>query len=202
MPWKRNSRPGPKLPERPPIQPQLPYHTNDQELSTARANFNSEKNGFRFRPFSALCGTVGAVISRLMREVGVLLCLVWMAIFARAADPAPASAGATNSPAAELEAALKKLRLVPGFRAQIFAAEPLIQNPVSFAFDEQGRALVVETHRRRTSVFDIRNHPDWLDTDFSFRTNWNLTDCPSGTSAAALSCCLSMRYDSAEKVAE
>jgi quinoprotein glucose dehydrogenase len=98
-----------------------------------------------------------------MREVAVLLFFFLLAISPRAADPA-----AANHP--ELDAALRKLRVVPGFRAQIFAAEPLIQNPVSFAFDERGRAYVVETHRRRTSVFDIRNHPDWLDDDFSFRT--------------------------------
>lgn len=77
---------------------------------------------------------------------------------------------ATNAAPSELELAVKKLRLNPGFKAEIFAAEPLIQNPVSFAFDEQGRAYVVETHRRRTSVFDIRNHPDWLNDDFSFRS--------------------------------
>ena len=83
----------------------------------------------------------------------------------QAAEPvAPAAA---NS--AELEVALKKLRVTPGFKAEIYAAEPLIQNPVSFDFDEQGRAFVVETHRRRTSVFDIRNHPDWLNDDFAFR---------------------------------
>lgn len=70
----------------------------------------------------------------------------------------------------ELEQAVRKLRVADGFRVELFAAEPLIQNPVSFAFDEQGRAFVVETHRRRTSVFDIRNHPDWLTNDFSFRT--------------------------------
>lgn len=65
---------------------------------------------------------------------------------------------------------MRKLRVAPGFKLELYAAEPLIQNPVSFAFDEKGRAFVVETHRRRTSVFDIRNHPEWLDDDFSFRT--------------------------------
>ena len=82
-----------------------------------------------------------------------------------------AEPGAPSSPdqAAELQNALGKLRVAPGLKAGIFAAEPLIQNPVSFTFDEQGRAYVVETHRRRTSVFDIRNHRDWLDDDLSFR---------------------------------
>ncbi len=81
-----------------------------------------------------------------------------------AADPPPAPK------TAELDLAVKKLRVTPGFKAEIYAAEPLIQNPVSFTFDEQGRAFVVETHRRRTSVYDIRNHPDWVNDDFSFRT--------------------------------
>src|SRR5688572_11846278 len=99
-----------------------------------------------------------------MREV--LFVLLSAMLRLQAAEPTvPAAANA-----AELEVALKKLRVTPGFKAEIYAAEPLIQNPVSFDFDEQGRAFVVETHRRRTSVFDIRNHPEWLNDDFSFRT--------------------------------
>lgn len=113
-----------------------------------------------------------------MREVGLLsFCLLVQAVATplTAAEPSPAPSAtnlASNAPASasELEAAVRKLRVLPGFRAQIAAAEPLIQNVTSFAFDEQGRAYVVETHRRRTSVYDIRNHPDWLNDDFSFRT--------------------------------
>ncbi len=90
-------------------------------------------------------------------------CLTTLAAEAPPAPPA-------TSHGAELDLAVKKLRVTPGFKAELFAAEPLIQNPVSFSFDEQGRAYVVETHRRRTSVFDIRNHPNWLNDDFSFRT--------------------------------
>ena len=70
----------------------------------------------------------------------------------------------------EIQTAIKKLRMQPGFAAEMFASEPLFSNPVSFVFDEVGRAYVVETHRRRTSVYDIRNHPDWLDNDLSFRS--------------------------------
>jgi quinoprotein glucose dehydrogenase len=87
--------------------------------------------------------------------------------FAAELPPAPSK---TNSASSDFELAVKKLRLTPGFKAEIYAAEPLIQNPVSFTFDEQGRAYVVETHRRRTSVFDIRNHLNWLNDDYSFRT--------------------------------
>jgi quinoprotein glucose dehydrogenase len=102
-----------------------------------------------------------------MREV--LLLLLSASLCLQAAEP-PTPPPANPAQAAELEVALKKLRVTPGFKAEIYAAEPLIQNPVSFSFDEQGRAFVVETHRRRTSVFDIRNHPDWLNADFSFRS--------------------------------
>ena len=100
-----------------------------------------------------------------MREVLLLLAA---SLCLHGAEPA-APASAPNS-AAELDLAVKKLRVTPGFKAELYAAEPLVQNPVSFAFDEKGRAFVVETHRRRTSVFDIRNHPDWVNDDFSFRS--------------------------------
>src|SRR5688500_7598772 len=103
-----------------------------------------------------------------MREVLLLLLSASICLKAAEAPPSPPAIPATSaSSAAELELAVKKLRVMPGFKAEIYAAEPLIQNPTSFAFDEKGRAFVVETHRRRTSVFDIRNHPNWLNDDFS-----------------------------------
>ncbi|HEY6225896.1 MAG TPA: PVC-type heme-binding CxxCH protein [Verrucomicrobiae bacterium] len=70
----------------------------------------------------------------------------------------------------EIEAAIKKLRLQPGFYAEMFASEPFIANPTSFTFDEFGRCFVVETHRRRTSTYDIRFFNDWLNDDYSLRT--------------------------------
>jgi len=66
--------------------------------------------------------------------------------------------------------AMKKFRITPGLKIDVFAAEPDIQDVVSFAFDDKGRAYVVETGRRRTSVYDIRKHRDWTDNDLSFRS--------------------------------
>jgi quinoprotein glucose dehydrogenase len=66
--------------------------------------------------------------------------------------------------------AMKKFRVTPGLKIDVFAAEPDIQDVVSFAFDDKGRAYVVETGRRRTSVYDIRKHRTWTDNDLSFRT--------------------------------
>ena len=65
---------------------------------------------------------------------------------------------------------LRRFTVPRGFQVDLWAAEPDVQNPVSICFDEQGRLYVVESHRRRTSVFDIRSHKDWLETDFSLRT--------------------------------
>ncbi len=68
------------------------------------------------------------------------------------------------------EAALKKLRVAPGLKAELWAAEPQLANPVAIAFDEKGRLFVVETHRIGTSVYDIRNYMHWLDDDLACRT--------------------------------
>ncbi|HEV8543175.1 MAG TPA: PVC-type heme-binding CxxCH protein, partial [Verrucomicrobiae bacterium] len=103
-----------------------------------------------------------------MRRVLVCAIFICCCYFSKAADAPAKTSPPTNS--VELDVAVKKLRLTPGFKAELYAAEPLIQNPVSFCFDEHGRAYVVETHRRRTSVYDMRNHLDWLDADYSFRT--------------------------------
>jgi putative membrane-bound dehydrogenase-like protein len=40
--------------------------------------------------------------------------------------------------------ALKTFRIRPGFRIELAAAEPLIEDPIAFSFDENGRLYVVE----------------------------------------------------------
>src|SRR5689334_25440960 len=103
--------------------------------------------------------------------MNVVLCLALIASIlaadaAETALPGPARSGASNSPTASI----LNFRVAPGLKVDLFAGEPMVQNIVSFAFDEQGRCYVVETHRRRTSVFDIRSFPEWLDADYSLRT--------------------------------
>jgi len=97
-------------------------------------------------------------------------CLGLSTLFAlRAAEAdvnANTSTGATDDPIT----AMRKFRVAPGLKVDLFAAEPMLRNVVSFCFDEQGRCYAVESNRRRTSVFDIRGLGEWLDTDFSFRT--------------------------------
>ncbi|HVE40960.1 MAG TPA: HEAT repeat domain-containing protein [Planctomycetota bacterium] len=78
-------------------------------------------------------------------------------------------AGAQEGPA-EAELAVRTLRPAAGLQVTLFAAEPQLQNPSSFTIDEKGRFFVVETHRRRTSVLDVRSVVGWLDEDLACRT--------------------------------
>ncbi|MDQ6631838.1 MAG: HEAT repeat domain-containing protein, partial [Verrucomicrobiota bacterium] len=81
------------------------------------------------------------------------------------------SAAATNSSGiSEAELAIKKFKVAPNLQVTLFAAEPLLANPVSFSIDEQGRFFIVETHRLHEGVSDIRMHTDWLDEELASKS--------------------------------
>jgi len=63
------------------------------------------------------------------------------------------------------ERAMKRFRIPKGFKVELFAAEPLLANPVAFAIDEKGRFYVAETFRLHAGVTDIRMHMSWLDDE-------------------------------------
>lgn len=48
------------------------------------------------------------------------------------------------SPVVPPEKALDTLKLAPGFRVELVAAEPMVQDPVAFSFDPDGRLYVIE----------------------------------------------------------
>ncbi len=50
------------------------------------------------------------------------------------------------APVLSPEEALKSFTLAPGFRLEVVAAEPLVQDPVAAVFDPDGRLWVVEMH--------------------------------------------------------
>lgn len=105
-----------------------------------------------------------------LREL-IILCVLVATMPVQAADQPPGAGGPkANSLVDTPEAALRKFRVAPGLKADLYAAEPDVRNPVAFSIDERGRVFVVESDRRRSSVFDIRGHKEWLDADFSFRT--------------------------------
>lgn len=62
------------------------------------------------------------------------------------------------------------LQLAPGLSATVWAADPLVQNPVAISIDDRGRCYTAETHRWSQSIFDITRQPTWLLEDLSFRT--------------------------------
>jgi quinoprotein glucose dehydrogenase len=70
----------------------------------------------------------------------------------------------------EGEAAMKRFRLPKGLKVELFAAEPLLANPVAFCIDEQGRFYVAETFRLHAGATDIRGHMDWLDEELAVKT--------------------------------
>jgi quinoprotein glucose dehydrogenase len=66
--------------------------------------------------------------------------------------------------------ALKRFSLPAGMQAKLWAAEPMLANPVAIDFDEKGRLFVSETYRYRTSVLDIRDYMGMLELDLAART--------------------------------
>ncbi len=99
---------------------------------------------------------------------------------AEISPPAPAKSGLkgpdrvpvpATRPASEEPARAAKLFKVPdGFTVDLFAAEPLLGNPVAICLDNQGRLFVSETYRYRSSTLDIRHYMFMLEDDLASRT--------------------------------
>lgn len=66
--------------------------------------------------------------------------------------------------------ALKRMQLPPGLTVKLWAAEPMLANPVAFNLDERGRVFVAETYRYRSSVLDIRDYMWLLEDELACRT--------------------------------
>lgn len=66
--------------------------------------------------------------------------------------------------------AAARAQLEKGLKVEVWAAEPLLENPVAFAFDEHGRCFVAETYRLNNGVPDTRGFMHWLDDDIGART--------------------------------
>jgi quinoprotein glucose dehydrogenase len=65
---------------------------------------------------------------------------------------------------------MARIHVPGGLKIELFAAEPLLANPVAFCFDEKGRCYVAETFRIHHGVTDNRGHMNWLDDDLASRT--------------------------------
>lgn len=83
-----------------------------------------------------------------------------------AAPYVPKIAPASN----EGERALEGFQLPDGMVGSLYAAEPMMANPVAFAIDEKGRVFVAETFRQQHGVEDNRYHMNWLHDDLALQT--------------------------------
>lgn len=81
-----------------------------------------------------------------------------------------AQRGKKKSDANEPAEAAARAQLEKGLKAEVWAAEPMLENPVAFAFDEHGRCFIAETNRLHDGVPDTRGHMQWLDDDIGART--------------------------------
>ena len=70
----------------------------------------------------------------------------------------------------DADGAAKRAVVAGGLKPTVWAAEPLMANPVAFCFDGQGRAYVAETTRFEHGVPDTRGHMYWLDEDIGSRS--------------------------------
>ena len=70
----------------------------------------------------------------------------------------------------EAELAIKRIQPASGLKVDLWAAEPMLANPVAFCFDEKGRVYVCETFRLGAGVDDIRGIMDWLNEDLASRS--------------------------------
>jgi len=71
----------------------------------------------------------------------------------------------------EGERAISKFKLPEGMEVSLWAAEPMLANPVAFDVDARGRVFVAETFRQETEgVPDNRTFPEWLHDDLKLQT--------------------------------
>jgi len=92
----------------------------------------------------------------------------------RAAEQGGHGAGASSATVApasdEGKNAIKSFKVDPGIKIELWAAEPMLANPVAFSQDEKGRWFVAETFRQEHGVEDNRGHKQWLDEDIAAQT--------------------------------
>ncbi len=101
--------------------------------------------------------------------LGAALSLLALSTSSAAQEPAP-YVPRIEPASDEGELALQRFTSAPGIEVELFAAEPLLANPVAFHVDHAGEVYVAETFRHHQGVTDIRDHMGWLDDDLASRT--------------------------------
>ena len=96
----------------------------------------------------------------IMSRASLALLLLAFSVRPTAADdfPTPPNTEQGDPSPISPQEALAAIKLPPGFRATLFAAEPDVQNPIAMSWDARGRLWVAEnyTYAERTQRFDLR----------------------------------------------
>ena len=66
--------------------------------------------------------------------------------------------------------AIKSFKFDEGLKIDLWAAEPLLANPVCFTEDEKGHWYVGETFRQEKGIEDDRGHAEWRDEDIASKS--------------------------------
>src|SRR4051794_14454666 len=93
-----------------------------------------------------------------------------LALPLRADDGAPGWVPKIEPASDDAQQVIARFKPAPGFKVDLFAAEPRLANPVAFWIDEKSRFFVIETFRFKGGVLDIRDKMAWLDEDPASRT--------------------------------
>lgn len=67
----------------------------------------------------------------------------------------------------EAERGIARFEIAEGLDVKLFAAEPMLANPVCFYVDDRGDVYVAETFRHHAGVTDMRDHMGWLNEDLA-----------------------------------
>ena len=87
------------------------------------------------------------------------------------ADDKPVYSPKIAPASGDAERAMQGFKLADGVSVSLFAAEPMLANPVAFCLDEQGRVFVAETFRQgKGGVTDNRDNMHWLHDDLAAQT--------------------------------
>ncbi|MDB6152442.1 MAG: gdhB 1, partial [Chthoniobacteraceae bacterium] len=156
---------------------------NSAPLISSIAEPNENAAQFRAPPFSTLRPCIRPMIRPLSRSISTVAAVTLFTFAAHGADISEngASKEGLKSPERVPEPKLQpasdeplktmaKFTVPKGFTVDVWAAEPLLGNPVAFSIDELGRMFVAESYRYRTSTLDIRHYMFMLEDDLANRT--------------------------------
>ena len=106
------------------------------------------------------------------RYLTILVALFSITLAARAQDePSDGEYGPRiRSASGDAQNAIAHFHVPEGLKVELFAAEPLLANPVCLRTDYSGNVYVVEGFRRAGGIVDIRNHRDWVEEDLASQT--------------------------------